>query len=115
MTLKRNDPPWDYLSNASPTSLQSFELSRLNHAANLRREIGVLLDQWLDETAQALLARWLLENPQLLRQAPLATALNGSGVEMDEPEALPELPAPVIRPKLVRQVKPRVRVAGQRG
>jgi hypothetical protein len=115
MTLKRNDPPWDYLSNASPTSLQSFELSRLNHAANLRREIGVLLDQWLDETAQALLARWLLENPQLLPQAPLATALEDSGVEMDEAEALAELQAPVIRPKLVRQVKPRVRVAGQRG
>jgi len=115
MTLKRNDPPWDYLSNASPTSLQSFELSRMNHAANLRREIGALLDQWLDETAQALLARWLLENPQLLRQSPLATALNGSGVELDEAEALPQLQAPVIRPKLVRQVKPRVRVAGQRG
>jgi hypothetical protein len=87
----------------------------MNHAANLRREIGVLLDQWLDETAQALLARWLLENPQLLQQSPLAAALHGSVEEIDDAEALPEFQAPVIRPKLVRQVKPRVRVAGQRG
>jgi hypothetical protein len=41
--------------------LQSFELSRLNHAANLRKQVDNLLTQWLDETAAALLARFLLE------------------------------------------------------
>jgi hypothetical protein len=116
MTLKRLDPPWEYLSNASSTSLQSFELSRLNHAANLRREIGALLDQWLEETSQALLARWLLEHPEVRRDAepPVAKALNRACVEGDVVEPLPESEAPQIRPKLVRQVKPRAASSAQR-
>jgi hypothetical protein len=44
--------------------LQSFELSRLTHAANLRKEIGALLDQWIDESSEAMLARWLMEQPE---------------------------------------------------
>ncbi|MDP9340040.1 MAG: hypothetical protein M3P45_14355 [Acidobacteriota bacterium] len=47
--------------SASRTSLQSYELTRLSHAANLRKEIGTLLDQWLEENACAMLARWLME------------------------------------------------------
>jgi len=115
MTLKRMDPPWDYLSKASDASLQSFELSRLNHAANLRGEIGALLDQWLEETAQAMLARWLLEHPQFLREAPVSGDLNSPGIAGGNQEALPELPAPEIRPKLVRQVKARAPAMRNRG
>ena len=62
MALPRIVPPLDYLREASPASLQSFELARLNHAANLRREIGTLIDQWIQETSEALLARWMLDN-----------------------------------------------------
>lgn len=61
MTRYKAQPPWDFLLTASRISLQSYELSRLSHAANLRKEIGNLLDQWLDENACAMLARWLLE------------------------------------------------------
>jgi hypothetical protein len=46
--------------------LQSYELSRLSHAANLRKEITQLLDSWLEENSAAMLARWLMqqrENP----------------------------------------------------
>jgi hypothetical protein len=53
--------PWDYLRQASFPALQSFELSRLNHAANLRKEIDVLFDEYLQETASALLARFLMD------------------------------------------------------
>jgi len=60
-------PPLEYLREASPASLESFELARLNHAANLRREIGTLIDQWIKETSEAMLARWMLDN----RRAPL--------------------------------------------
>ncbi len=60
-------PPWEFLLAASRNSLQSYELSRLSHAANLRKEIGALLDEWLDENACAMLARWLIEN----RERPL--------------------------------------------
>ena len=61
MAISRIVPPIDYLKEASRASLQSFELTRLNHAANLRREIGVLMDQWITETSEAMLARWMLD------------------------------------------------------
>jgi hypothetical protein len=54
--------------------LQSFELARLNHAANLKREIAALIDQWLEETAEAMLARWMLEHHGSLRQPSLTVA-----------------------------------------
>jgi hypothetical protein len=117
MSLKHSDPPWNYLSQASATSLQSFELSRLNHAANLRREIGALLDQWLEETSQALLARWLLENPVVLRdmQSQVAGAIESAALPGDDANPHAEFRPPEIRPKLVRQVKPRASSAGERG
>jgi hypothetical protein len=65
MATRRVTPPWDYLHEASSPSLESFELSRLNHAANLRKEIAALLEQWVEEAAEALLARWLREDHKL--------------------------------------------------
>jgi hypothetical protein len=62
MASRRIAPPWDYLHEASITSLESYELSRLNHAANIRREIGALLDQWIEDSSQAMLARWVRED-----------------------------------------------------
>src|ERR1700692_3994803 len=59
MSISRLVPPLDYLRAASRASLQSFELARLNHAANLRREIAALIDQWIQETSAAPLVRWL--------------------------------------------------------
>jgi hypothetical protein len=48
-------PPLDHLRTASRASLQSFELGRLNHAANLRREISALIDQdWEESRNQSL-------------------------------------------------------------
>jgi hypothetical protein len=44
VTRYKSQPPWNFLLSASRASLQSFELTRLSHAANLRKEIGALLD-----------------------------------------------------------------------
>lgn len=63
-------PPWEFLLSASRNSLQSYELSRLSHAANLRKEIGALLDQWLEENACAMVARWLIEQRERPARAP---------------------------------------------
>ena len=57
----KTQPPWEFLLSASSNSLQSYELSRLNHAANLRKEITQLLDSWLEENTAAMLARWLMQ------------------------------------------------------
>lgn len=62
MPSHRTQPPWEFLLSASRNSLQSYELSRLGHAANLRKEISALIDQWMEETSAALLARWLMEH-----------------------------------------------------
>jgi hypothetical protein len=67
MSVKRSAPPWDFFHDASITSLQSFELSRLNHAANLRREIAALLDQWVSDNSEAMLARWIREHRSMAR------------------------------------------------
>jgi hypothetical protein len=81
MAIRRNVPPWDYLHQASTTSLESYELSRLNHAANMRGEIGALIEQWVEDMAHALLAQWVREDrvivppvmqPQFTKQAHLS-------------------------------------------
>jgi hypothetical protein len=72
MTARSSQPPWEFLLSASKNSLQSYELSRLAHAANLRKEITALMDQWLEETAAAMLARWLLEQRERAARLPEA-------------------------------------------
>ena len=78
MSISRLVPPMDYLRAASRASLQSFELARLNHAANLRREIAALIDQWIQETSEATLARWMLDHHKSLQDPPSSSpdALN---------------------------------------
>ena len=96
----KTQPPWEFLLSASSNSPQSYELSRLNHAANLRKEITQLLDSWLDENASALLARWLMRQ----REHPVVegVAANGEGRSKavqavsdnflaDQPDSPPEI------------------------
>jgi hypothetical protein len=62
--------------------LQSYELSRLSHAANLRKEITQLLDSWLEENTAAMLARWLMEQrerPATREQSEPAIAATSNG------------------------------------
>jgi len=70
MAVHKTPPPWEFLLSASRNSLQSYELSRLGHAANLRKEIGQLLDSWLEENASAMLARWLMEQRERRSEPP---------------------------------------------
>ena len=60
MTSRSNQPPWDFLLSASRNTLQSFEMSRLGHAADIRKEINALIEQWVQESVDAGLARCLL-------------------------------------------------------
>jgi len=71
----KTQPPWEFLLSASSNSLQSYELSRLNHAANLRKEITQLLDSWLEENTSALLARLLMRQ----REHPVAQGAAANG------------------------------------
>jgi hypothetical protein len=70
VTTRSTQPPWEFLLSASKNSLQSFELSRLSHAANIRKEIGALLDQWMDDHTNATLARLLLQERERSARGP---------------------------------------------
>ncbi len=82
MATHRITPPWNYLHDASIPSLESYELSRLNHASNIRREIGALIEQWIEDAAHALLARWIREDRTVERSPSPSPELS----------AQPELP-----------------------
>ena len=96
MSGRRTVPPWDYLHEASKSSLESFELSRLNHAANLRKEIAALLEEWIAETAEAFLARWLHHDREFPAQPDCL------------PDILPQAELPFSPPQAV-SVRPRRR------
>jgi hypothetical protein len=72
----RISPPWEFLLSASRNSLQSYELSRLSHASNLRKEISALLDQWIEENTSAMLARWLMEHRE--RESPVVESASNA-------------------------------------
>jgi hypothetical protein len=89
MGSRRIVPPWDYLHEASDPSLESFELSRLNHAANLRKEIAALLEQWIAETAEAFLARWLRQGRKFPDQPePPSDILSQAQLPFSPPNAV---------------------------
>lgn len=54
------EPPVDFLLTCSELSLSDFELSRLNRAANLRKQARELHMQLLAAEAEAVFARWLI-------------------------------------------------------
>jgi hypothetical protein len=98
----KTQPPWDFLRSASRASLQSYELSRLSHAANVRKEIVQLLDVWMEETSAALLARWLMDERE--QSAHGSAAACGCAARPRPPRpvsdnflAEPALPVPRIR------------------
>lgn len=53
--------PIAYLITNSKASLESYELSRLNRASNLRKEMLQILERWIDAEAQARMARSILD------------------------------------------------------
>lgn len=59
--MSESKPVFEYLKSCSQPSLESFELSRLNRARNLRREMRELVEEWIEAEVQARLARWVLE------------------------------------------------------
>ena|SRR5579864_2105111 len=93
MASHRIVPPWDYLREASDPSLESFELSRLNHAANLRKEVGVLLEQWIAEMSEAFLARFLRQRRKSPTQAdPSLDILPQAELPFSPPQAVSARP-----------------------
>jgi len=84
----------DYLMSCSVAGLESFELSRLNRLANLRKEAGQILEEFVENQVQARIARCLLD----CRRGPAVRA--GSRSPDDAPAALPA-PAAAAAPPAI--------------
>ncbi|HEX4075573.1 MAG TPA: hypothetical protein VHX49_09260 [Candidatus Acidoferrales bacterium] len=50
----------EYLVACSEMSIESFQISRMNQAANLRGQVRVLVDQWIEAEVDAGISRWML-------------------------------------------------------
>jgi hypothetical protein len=75
--MSDTQPPLEFFLTSSATGLQSFELSRMNRAANLRKELRQIMEEWIQAEVNARFARWVLESrrPQALaHRADLLTA-----------------------------------------
>jgi hypothetical protein len=79
--------------------LQSFELSRLNNAANIRRQMAALLDQWVSDNSQALLARWVREERSLPRPAHTETVSTPEILPPQSALAFETVTIPVLLPR----------------
>ena len=101
MSISRIVPPLEYLRGAaSRTSLQSFELARLNHAANLKREIAALIDQWIQERSEATLARWMLDHQESFHD--LRSSVPGTLGSFPESDVDPLPDSPMPRAVIIR-------------
>jgi len=58
--MRRIPPPFDYLTACSQVGLESYELSRLNHISNVRKQLRDLVEQWIEASISARLARRLV-------------------------------------------------------
>jgi hypothetical protein len=102
----RQEVNWEFLLNSSKSTLQAYESSRLNFATNLRKEIEQLLQVWVDESSNALLARWLIERnltadsgaacatPDPVNSAAASSSLSGQRAQLP---AMPGAPKPPTR------------------
>ena|ERR1700679_572829 len=64
--MRDTQPPLDFFLTSSATGLQSYELSRMNHAANLRKELRQIMEEWIQAEVNARFARLVMESRTVL-------------------------------------------------
>jgi hypothetical protein len=69
--VRETPSSFDYLLKCSLTSLEGFELARLNRIANLRKELRELVEEWVAAEVEARVSRWLLEARRVRKRAAL--------------------------------------------
>ena len=105
---------WEFLLASSKSTLQAYEASRLNFAANVRKEIVQLLDAWVSENSNALLARWLIERNLAAEGNAIRTDGDCSLGRIPERQA-PVACAPQGAPKPPTRIAPNAAVATAHG
>jgi hypothetical protein len=59
-------PAIEFLLEASKASLEDLELASLNRSANLSKILKRELDAWVEQLASAIVARWMMENREII-------------------------------------------------
>lgn len=62
-------PDPDFMLEVSEISLQELELAALNRSANISKSLKRELDLWVEQTACAMLARWMRDNRETILRA----------------------------------------------
>jgi len=87
-------PVFEYLVTCSEPAVESYELSRLNRAANLRKAVSQLIDEWIQCEVEAQLARWRRDARR--KQFRIAdVSLAGQEGALPQQLSLPFLPATI--------------------
>lgn len=93
--MKRDEePPLEYLLDCSKAALQAIHLRHRNRAANCRKDVQNLLNEWVETAAMALLTEWF----ELYGEKLIALA----GEAKERPEAVEEIFPLPIRPPIRR-------------
>lgn len=61
-----SQPSISDLLDCSSQMLGEYELSRLNHVANMKKQVRILLEQVIEESVEARFARWMMEHREEL-------------------------------------------------
>jgi len=106
--MRDKTTPFQYLLDCSQMSLEDFELARLARAANLRRQLRDIAEEWVEAEVEAQLARWVRENrgrsaartvkfregEAELERRPRALPSASRSTKPKRPAPVTELPAP---------------------
>ena len=60
--MRKKSAPFQYLLECSQMSLEDFELARLDRAANLRKQLRDIAEEWVEAEVEAQLAHWVRGN-----------------------------------------------------
>jgi len=66
--MRKKSAPFQYLLECSQMSLEDFELARLDRAANLRKQLRDIAEEWVEVEVEAQLAHWVRGNRRRLSE-----------------------------------------------
>ncbi|HVA16712.1 MAG TPA: hypothetical protein VMV59_03255 [Candidatus Dormibacteraeota bacterium] len=89
--MKTTKSMLDYLATCSQTSLEAFELARLNDLANIRKQMMEVVNDWVESDIQARIAEWILVRRR--QQATLRAATQSFRRMRSKQASLPLFPA----------------------
>lgn len=96
--MRSSQPPLDYLVTCSQSSLEGFELARLDQISRLRAEVGQIQEEWIEAEVAARLARLILQGRHLESPCVAPSPLLGPPLENRQALSAAQRPPKALRP-----------------